>query len=334
MQKDAKKIIFTEEDTAFKSSFLVLDLNTKNLQRIPFHEDLEDTNTIRRDYFRPFGITVHEDEIFVASNSKLCVFDKDTFEFKRSEHASINENTHELYSDSKTLWIVDTSQNRIIARKKTPYGSSERILKIEDDENFIDDGRFDPLEKVHGHKRPFKNFNHHWYNRWLNDKEPLTKWPHDHNHLNSVVDYNNSIFILESNIGHKLLKPSLLIEVDKNNFNIINKYKLSDKKLNPHSLVRQGDILWFLSTHLGYLHCYDLKSKKIIDNFFIDNPKTFWARGLALVNNLLYIGVGGVRSAKRMSQNKILVFDIIKKKMVDMIYIEGSYSAINQINTL
>ena len=301
------KLIFTEESLSRAGrssplpvnqfSFSVYDLESKSLHKVPLNENLEDTTTKNRPHYRPFGITVHKGEIFVVSNSKLCVFDKDTFEFKRSEYASINENTHELYSDSKTLWIVDTSRNRIVATEKTLYGSSERILTIQSSKNSL----------------------------------PNTRWAYDYNHVNSFAVYKNDLLVLESNISNKQREPARLTKLDRN-FNLINKYALPSD--SPHSLKVKEDSLWFVGSGDGNLHHYDLKSNRVIDKHFICNPRMHWMRGLALFKNLLYIGIGTYRGIESRKENRILVFDMTSKRVVDTIYIEGCYSAINQINTL
>lgn len=113
------KLLITPDDAAFKSehySFLVYDLENKQL--IHKKEKINELDCLHlqgqgRHTFRPFGIECNDEYIYIASNDRLGVFDKHTFEFISLIDVPLYVNTHQILINNDTLYTCNTSVDSI-----------------------------------------------------------------------------------------------------------------------------------------------------------------------------------------------------------------------------
>ena len=98
-----------------KPSFILFDEENRRIDKIiPFSKNLDsDITNQGRDPFRPFGITSDNNFIYIASNDKICSFDKKTFEYKKLISSTGNVNTHHLLHYNGYIYRCDTSVNCI-----------------------------------------------------------------------------------------------------------------------------------------------------------------------------------------------------------------------------
>jgi len=111
------RLLFTIDDIdkLQYSPFYVFNIITKEVLDIPYCNSLWDEGALHRPKFRPYGITVYQDKIYVASNSKLCFFNLNTFGFEGEvELSNLSENTHEIMGADDKLFICATSLDRIV----------------------------------------------------------------------------------------------------------------------------------------------------------------------------------------------------------------------------
>lgn len=92
---------------------LVLDVASGDVQALPVRPEFIDPTVRGRVPCRPFGITWSRDELFVANNRQLLVFNK-TLGYLRTHATALHTNTHQLaYHDSR-VWAVSPWTNSLI----------------------------------------------------------------------------------------------------------------------------------------------------------------------------------------------------------------------------
>jgi hypothetical protein len=113
------RIVITPDDHKIDKeqfSFFVYDLNTKQIiHSEPKHESLDCPNDINkgRSTFRPFGIEIDDDNIYIGSNSKLSVFDKKTYKYKNNLNFPLFVNTHQIIKSNDVFYICNTAIDTI-----------------------------------------------------------------------------------------------------------------------------------------------------------------------------------------------------------------------------
>lgn len=113
------KIIITPDDHKIQKqqfSFFVYDINTKDLIHLePKNDNLDcpQDDGKGRSTFRPFGIETDEDNIYIASNSKLAVFDKQSYQYKSNLNFPLFANTHQIVKSNNVFYICNTAINTI-----------------------------------------------------------------------------------------------------------------------------------------------------------------------------------------------------------------------------
>jgi hypothetical protein len=92
---------------------VVLDLESGASETIPVYPDFIDPTVKGRVGCRPFGITWSPDELFIANNRQLLVFDRQ-LEYLRTETTPLQINTHQLAYHSSRAWAVSPWTNSLI----------------------------------------------------------------------------------------------------------------------------------------------------------------------------------------------------------------------------
>jgi len=112
------KLLLTTDsyNTDTKYSFVVYDLDLKLItNRIPYQIELDCLELIGqgRPTFRPFGVTISTNYIFIASNSKIGIFDKKTYKFLGIVCNDGVINTHQILYYQGHIYRTNTSSNSI-----------------------------------------------------------------------------------------------------------------------------------------------------------------------------------------------------------------------------
>lgn len=105
------KIILTTK----QASFVIYDINTKEITIKKAIKELYNHTLKSTQYkhLRPFGVCKNESEIFICSNNKLCVFDRQTFEYKHEIEVPLYPETHEIDIVDDILYSSNTANDTI-----------------------------------------------------------------------------------------------------------------------------------------------------------------------------------------------------------------------------
>ena len=210
------KIIITPDDHKIKKeqfSFFVYDLNSKKLiHSEPKHESLDCPNDANkgRSTFRPFGIEIDKENIYIASNSKLAVFDKQTYQYKNNLNFPLFANTHQIIKSNDVFYICNTAINTIgIYEKeinhfnvisKTIDNNIKKFENCEDQDsahvNSIYEHNYFIYYCLHNLGKKQSEF-------WRFNKKTLkTEYLIDAGHCaHNIAIYNNTLYSLSSDTG-------------------------------------------------------------------------------------------------------------------------------------
>tara|TARA_R100000306_G_C4354553_1_gene131966 strand:+ start:129 stop:1085 length:957 start_codon:yes stop_codon:yes gene_type:complete len=280
-----------------QSSFVSFDTETQTLFFVPPHLELYDREARHRPSFRPFGITIHKNSIYVASNRKLIRFNKKTFSYQGIEKGcELGENTHEIATINNKLWICSTALNRVTIWD----GKTNQHLQIEEQQRASCDDKF-PLDKVH---------------------------------VSSLCSFQDSVFILLHN-GGSLRQPypehSHIMEIETKTFKTKNMFESPSIGMSCHSLMVNKDSIWFLTTDTGELKCLNRQTKEVEEVYPIFDARLGWVRGATMVGNEIFICVGNYRQMPFSLQHGFLrVFNIINKTILNDFLLRG-VSVVNQM---
>jgi len=153
---------------------IVLDLESGAIADVPVRPGFIDASIQGRAPCRPFGITWHGDELFVANNRQLLVFDKQ-LEFKRTMGTPLQVNTHQLAFCGSYVWAVSPWTNSLIG-----ICPSDEVMGVE----------FDILEQKllpYASRRAPENDDKRHFNSLL--------WTEDHVYI-SAHNFDRPSFIL------------------------------------------------------------------------------------------------------------------------------------------
>jgi len=102
--------------TTEECDFLVIDLETnKEIHRQGKTKELNapQLKDQGRPTYRPFGIDIDDQYIYIASNSKLAQFDKHTYEYIKNINIPMMINTHQIAKDGDVFYICHTAIDTI-----------------------------------------------------------------------------------------------------------------------------------------------------------------------------------------------------------------------------
>jgi len=106
------KVIATVSD--MRCIAIVFNLESGLEQLIPMRPEFNDLSLKRVDSCNPFGITWFSEQIFIANNRQILVFDK-KFNYVRTLTTLLQGNTHQLSYHEGMIWAVSPWRNSLIA---------------------------------------------------------------------------------------------------------------------------------------------------------------------------------------------------------------------------
>ena len=244
-----KLLVTTEE-----CDFLVIDLETnKEIHRQSKTKEL-DAPSLKdkgRPTYRPFGIDIDDQYIYVASNSKLAQFDKTTYAYIKNINVPMMINTHQIIKDQDTFYICHTAIDTI---------------------------------GIHDVKNKLNRFvNVNLLNRVDIHNVPETADQLDSRHLNSLFDGGDKIYfcrhnknIVESDFGYidkKTLDAKLVAKAGK----------------CCHGIQFYNNLMYTLSTGTGEILEINLETQQCSAHKIVDSDSTF-LRGLSILNDKIIVG--------------------------------------------
>jgi len=268
------------------STFLVYDIKEKKIifdkERIEDLNDLSSENKGRPTY-RPFGIYRDSNDIFIASNSKIGHFDAKTYSYTGLlDNVKCFVNTHQILKHEEKLFICNTANDSLgiydLNAKQNKYLMLETL-------EFVD-----------------------------NIDSPKDVYEKDKLHFNSILKYQDSLFLLLHKGG-----CSEILEIGLTDFQFKNRIK--DIGSCNHNLAIYKDHLYSISTQTGKLMRHSFKSK---ENQFFDLHNDwgkFFLRGMKEIDGRLFMAlskrintIGYLKTAKHCL---ILEYDLETQSICD-----------------
>tara|TARA_B100000287_G_C20594616_1_gene765637 strand:- start:41 stop:928 length:888 start_codon:yes stop_codon:yes gene_type:complete len=279
-------LITTEHKT--QSSFILFDEEKCKIKKVvPYEKDLDShLENQNRPTFRPFGIAYDGDFIYVASNDRICSFDKKTFEYKKLITSSGRINTHHILYHNNFIYRCDTAVNCIT-----------RIdLKT--------------LEEIH-------------YDCLFREKiSPLTKTIDakqiDVLHINSISIYKDKLYVVAHCLGRRSSPSySFTLDLDLNNY----ENHIDNLGFSVHDIIVLNNESYVLDTSSGNLVKFDSKKNK--KKYNIVNSNKWFLRGMTKKNKYLYIFAGpNHKTTKNLTKSKLIIFNL-ETKTFDKKYIDN-----------
>lgn len=268
------------------SSFLVYDIKEKKI--IFDKERIEDLNDLscegkKRPTYRPFGIYRDSADIFIASNSRIGHFDVKTYSYKGLlDNVKCFVNTHQILKHEEKLFICNTANDSLgiydLNTKQNKYLMLENLELVDD----ID--------------------------------SPKDAYEKDKLHFNSILKYQDSLFLLLHKSGY-----SEILEIGLTNFQLKNKIK--NIGICNHNLAIYKNHLYSVSSQTGKLMIHSLESK---ENQFVDldiNFNRFFLRGMKEIDGRLLIScskkISTIGYQKISNYCLILEYDLYTQNICD-----------------
>jgi len=238
------------------SSFLVYDIKEKKI--IFDKERIEDLNDLscegkKRPTYRPFGIYKDSNDIFIACNSKIGHFDAKTYSYKGLlDNVKCFVNTHQILKHEEKLFICNAANDSLgiydLNTKQNKYLMLENLELVDD----ID--------------------------------APKDAYEEDKLHFNSILKYQDSLFLLLNKKGN-----SEILEIGLTDFQFKNRIK--DIGICNHNLVIYKDHLYSVSSLTGKLMRHSFESKE--NQFFHLHTRVnkFFLRGMVEIDGRLIIAL-------------------------------------------
>jgi hypothetical protein len=289
-------IIITPDDTAYKSeSFTAFGYNldtkelifslSKNLELIS-----DEKKCIGRSPFRPFGLTVNDSILYVASNDKIGMYDLASLQFQGTVDLPLYVNTHQILNSKGTLYTTNTSNDTI---------------GIHDLSNNV--SKFFSVRDLLIHSKV---------------SAPWSAYSHDLFHVNSLYQHDDKIYFCLHNRG---VSESSFWYFDTNTFESALVYKAG---LCAHGIIVVDNIIYSLSSATGEVIVYDIKDQTLRMIPFVDPNKTF-LRGIGLYNNKLVIGCSNNHKSNKIIYNNncyislmdLTSFEIYKYMMLPDLFV-------------
>lgn len=267
------------------SSFLVYDIKEKKV--IFDRERIEDLNDLSsqgmwRETYRPFGIYKDDNDIFIASNSKIARFDSKTYSYKGLlDNVKCFVNTHQILKDKNKLLICNTANDSL------------GIYDLETKEN-----KYLMIEKL----------------EVVNDIEsPKDSYHKDKFHFNSILKYQDSLFLLLHK--HKF-GFSEILEIGANDFKLKN--KIENIGICNHNLLIYKNHIYSISSQTEKLMRYSFETKEKEFFFLHKDSDKFFLRGLKKIDERLFIGLSKKIGYRKSSNHcLILEYDLESQSICD-----------------
>lgn len=243
MTTPSNQLILTGGDDTNEISFYILDIEKKaivckkaktiELESLPPEKG--------RPLFRPFGISIDNKNIYIASNDKIGLFDKKSYDFIGCLDIPAFVNTHQILKHENLLFVCHTAINCIGIHDLQKH--TNKFVKL-------------PEGKI------------------LNELPIVNDvYEHDSVHLNSLLlERNRLFFCLHYRAQRKSRYGYYDLDTEKVSF-------LFDAGMCGHNIKIVDNFLYTLSTQEGDLLEFDMNTKQIV-NYKLVNPKKVFLRGL------------------------------------------------------
>lgn len=236
-------------------SFYVLDIKTKDIvYKKTKQKELESLPPEKgRPLFRPFGISTDDKFIYLASNDRIGMFNKYTFDFVKLLDIPAVINTHQILKHENFLFICHTAVNCIgihdletTTNKFIKMPEGKLVTNIPD--NITDVNEYDTV------------------------------------HVNSLFLEGNKLYFC---LHYRAQRKSRFGFIDLNSYKV---NYLFDAGINCHNIQIYGDTLYSLSTKQGNLIEYDLYNNHLAE-YNLADPNIVFLRGLEKYNDgLIFCG--------------------------------------------
>lgn len=254
MMADRNQLILTGSDDSNQTSFYIVDIEKKSIvyKKNKIHE-LESLPPEKgRPLFRPFGVTTDDRYIYLASNDKIGLFNKDSYDFIKCLDINAFVNTHQILIENDILFVCHTAINCIGIHYLTT--KENKFLKLPDCK-FID-----TLPSVN----------------YVDEYDTV--------HINSLYLHDSKLYFC---LHYRNQRKSRYGYFDMNNHSVTYFF---DGGFCSHNIRIVDNILYSLSTKEGCLIEFDLNTKQTNYHMLVD-PKKFFLRGLEKYKNgLIYCG--------------------------------------------
>jgi len=230
---------------------IVIDLETGETEVVPSRPEFIEPAVTGRPGCRPFGITWSEDELFIANNKQLLVFDKQ-LDFVRRSTTQLQINIHQLAYKDGRVWAVSPWTNSLIGVCR-----NDAVASVE----------FDiPSQEV----RPYLQ-------REASEAD-------DKSHFNSLLWTGAYLFVA----AHAFGGASFINRYDGITLQLDKVYR--DAGSSIHGLAHDGDELFWISTKTGEIrsdsgYCLPLsrpgyaRGFAVTSRYFIVATSEYLARG-------------------------------------------------------
>jgi hypothetical protein len=274
--------------TDHSNSFTIYDINKRE---VVFTKDkiieLEDESLEGQGapIFRPFGICVEDEFIYIASNTKLGKFDRKSFEFISLIDVPMFIATHQILKIKNKIYVSNTSNNTI------------SICDLDTNVNkFLNVKTFQIVDFV---------------------EKPLNAYSIDLSHVNTLYYYNNRIYVCLHNRNRS---KSDFFYFDENTY--ICKF-ITSAGYCCHGIEIIDNKMYSLSTLEGKLMEINLGTNQIEYTEIVD-PTEYFLRGLVRNNNCLLIGCSCNIKTCPNSDSLIKSVDLTTKIVSDLIVHPGN----------
>jgi len=274
--------------TTDEHDFVVFDLRLNTItHRQPKTKELDSLNLQGkgRPTYRPFGVDVDDQYIYIASNDKLGKFDKTSYEFKGLIPLPMVINTHQIVKDQDTFYICHTAIDTI--------------------------GIHDVKNKIN------KYINVNLLNRVDIHLQPLNADQLDSRHLNSLFDAGDKVYFCRHNKN--------LVESDFGYFDKVNTFDIklvARAGKCCHGIRVVDNYLYTLSTGTGEILMIDLNTNVSKPFKLVDSSSTF-LRGLDVYDDKIIIGCSVNFKTNTKDQSCYIVVVDIKNNTTSKYLIDG-----------
>lgn len=288
------QIIITPDDDGYKASptFLVYGSKSKDLlytcPKLPELDSIEMAGQ-GRPTFRPFGIAMDQEFIYVASHNKLGVFDKNSFEFRRLVEVPLFINTHEMVAHNGILYVANTANDTIGV-----YDLKNKHYVFFNVNTFVCSGTAPTPDHVGSH---------------------------DAAHVNSLCYHEDNIYFCLHNLDKRTS------QLGRFNINSFQAEIIAEAGYCAHGVQVLNGKLYSLSTGTGEVIEVDMNTKEVKLYKVVDSAKTF-LRGLDILDGAIVFGGSNTYSEERtiyMNNCFVAKFDTATKQSEVLINVKDAY---------
>lgn len=271
--------------TSDERTFTVYDLPTRQL--IHIKDKIDEINCPHlinslRPTFRPFGISIKED-IYIASNEKIGVFDRHSYDLKYTLNVPLFVNTHQILKVGDILYVCNTSINCM------------GIYNLKTKENkFLDLIKMKIVDSV---------------------SKPTNAHSHDLVHFNAMCEYKGKIIFC---LNYQGVKNSEYYFYDPLTERV---EFIVSSGLFGHNIKIKDNFLYSLSSHKGELIRVNLENK-MTQHSLLTDPQDVFLRGMDWYDNHLLIAYSvnrkNINNSKNGSIYKFNIFNTRCEKFIEL----------------